>query len=659
MTGPGDPVARLLPSPRRLERLPGAFRLDSHRRLVLDAGSPAEERTAALVAARLGQRAGIHVSATSRPEQAPSGNLIVSETSQGSIADSFEVRVDADNVLLQGDAAGLRYGAEALAQLTDADGRIPALLIQDAPALRRRGFLLDISRGKVPRLETIRWLIEVLARLRYNELLLYTEHTFQFEKHPEIGAGSGGYSASEIRQLDAFARQCGVELVPCLQTFGHFRRILEKAPYRNLAETDRLWSVSPEAPGTYPLLREMLEEYLPNFSSGWAHINCDEPVDLGKGLSRDRAAREGAGAVFAGHVNRVAGMVQELGKRPMIWADVIADHPEALGLLDPDVTLADWWYEPDHDFDRVERFRDAGRDFLTVAGTSSWTSLFPRFDTSLPNIRGHARAAKRFGASGFIVTDWGDGGHFNLFGGSLYPIAAGAEAAWSNEGRPEAELAAAFSEHVAGDASGFSGEFAARLGRLHDTGFPHFNHSPLKTAFFETRLRRSRRVPSRRVLGATLEALRELAADAEAHGLPEGKTGAEWQFALDASLLAAERGLTTLRFRETGHRTAEADPGLATDLSALADRQRELARRFRELWLRTNRPEGIETAAKLFQGAVGALRRAARHAGRGPYEATTARISPRGAAPPAVSAAPSLRHSQHTSDGNNQGPEPT
>ena len=612
MPNPGDRIARLLPSPRRLERLPGTCHLDPRARIVPDSGSPAEERAATFLADRLGERAAESIPLASAPG-ASSWNLILSET--GSDPEGFRLRVDTDNVLLEGGPAGLRYGAETLAQLAGPDRRLPAVLIRDGPALPRRGFLLDISRGKVPRVDTVRRIIELLARLRYNELLLYTEHTFQFERHPEIGAESGGYSAAEIRGIDAHARRHGVELVPCLQTFGHFRRILEKAPYRALAESERLWSVSPEAPGTYPLLRDMLEEYLPNFASGWAHINCDEPVDLGKGLSRTRAAQEGPAAVFAGHVNRVAGMVRELGKRPMIWADVLADHPEARDLLDPDITLADWWYEPDHDFDRVRRFAETGRDFLTVAGTSSWSSLFPRLDTALPNIRGHARAAKRFGAAGFILTDWGDGGHFNLFGGSLYPVAAGAQAAWGDEGRPEAEFAAAFSEHVAGDASGFSGDFCARLGRLHDTGFGHFNHSPLKTVFFETRLRRSPRTPTRKALEATLAELRRLTAETDTHGLPPGPAGAEWRFVLDASLLAAERGLAGLDLREAARGGSAADRRLADELKALADRQVQLGRRFRELWLRANRPEGIGTSLELFRRAGTALRRAARAVG--------------------------------------------
>ena len=274
--------------------------------------------------------------------------------------------------------------------------------------------------------------------------------------------------------------------------------------------------------------------------------------------------------------------------------------------------LADWWYEPDHDFDRVERFRRAGRDFLSVAGTSSWNSLFPRLHAALPNIRGHARAARRFGASGLILTDWGDGGHFNLFGGSLFPLAAGAEAAWGDPERPEGELEAAFSEQVAGDPGGFAGSFAARLGRLHDAGFRHFNHSPLKTVFFETKPRATRRVPEKAALDRTLRQLRRLAGEAAERGLPAGQISLEWGHALDASVLAAERGLALLRYRSA----ADADPAekrqLAEELVRLADRQRWLEEGFRQIWLRTSRPEGRETADALYRNAADALRRAAR-----------------------------------------------
>ena len=615
-----EPAARLLPAPAECERRPGAFRLGPGTRLRRGDASAAAEAAARFLGARLGERTGLTLETVGpdpgrRAGGGARGEVVLELAAEAAAIppEGFALDAAPDGARIRGGgAAGLRYGAEALAQLAGPDGAVPALSIRDRPEIARRVFSLDISRGRVPTVEWLEGLAALLSRLRYNELLLYTEHTFEFTRHPEIGAGCGGLSAADLRRLDAFAAERSVALVPCLQTFGHFRRILEIPRYRALAESDRLWSVSPEEPGTYALLEALLGEYLPNFSSGWAHLNCDEPVDLGKGKSAERAAREGPAAVFAGHVNRVADIARGLGKRPMIWADVLADHPEALDRLAPDIALADWWYEADHDFDRVERFREAGRDFLTAAGTSSWSSLFPRLDTALPNIRGHARAAKRYGASGFILTDWGDGGHFNLFGGSLYPLAAGAQAAWGDEDRPEAEWAAAFSEQVAGDRSGFAGEFAARLGRLHEVGFPHFNHSPLKTVFFETRLLTARRAPAAEALRATLDRLRELEAEAAKAGLPGGAIGEDWAYSLEASRLAAERGLARLRYREARRKGGGGDPALAGELRRLAAGQRALARRFRAAWLRDNRPEGIETALALHRRAAEALARAAR-----------------------------------------------
>ena len=624
MTRPA-PFARLLPSPARAETRSGFLDLSRVAAIRFPSRLPGAERAAGVIARRLRERTGSELDfenggapLSGRPRiairgGAPSAPPADARTVVAGTGEGFALRIASEGAEITAEGPrGLLYAAEALAQLAGPERRIPATQIEDFPALRRRGFLLDISRGRVPTLDSLRALIRLLARLRYNELLLYTEHTFRFPSHPEIGAGSGGYTGDEIRALDTFARRQGIELTPCLQTFGHMRRILEKPRYRDLAESGTLWSLAPEAPGTMPLLRDLLADYLPNFASGWAHLNCDEPVDLGRGRSAERARKEGLAAVFAGHVNQVAELARAHGKRPMIWSDFLADHPEALDRLDPDIVLCDWWYEPDHDFDRVRRFRDAGRSFLTGCGTSSWTSLFPRLDTALPNIRGHARAAREYGADGMIVTDWGDGGHFNLFSGSLAPIAVGAEAAWGDENRPESELRTAFSEHVVGDPSGFAGEFAFRLGRCHQTGFPHFNHSPLKTVFFETRLLRSHRIPEPGVLEATRRELDRLAAEAGQRGLPEAPVGTEWAWALDASRLAAERGRLALALRA---RTGP-DAALAAELGSLADRQADLFRRFRDAWGASYRPEGRETAFGLHRAAIRALRRSARRVSR-------------------------------------------
>ena len=46
--------------------------------------------------------------------------------------------------------------------------------------------MLDISRNRVPTMDWLKELIDVLSLLRYNELQLYTEHTFAYADHATV-----------------------------------------------------------------------------------------------------------------------------------------------------------------------------------------------------------------------------------------------------------------------------------------------------------------------------------------------------------------------------------------------------------------------------------------------------------------------------------------
>src|SRR5690606_7814804 len=101
---------------------------------------------------------------------------------------TFTMAVQPDFVsITASDDPGLYYGVQALIQLAQQTGRRwPALIMRDRPALLNRGLMLDVTRGKVPTLDTLKDLVRTLARFRYNQLQLYVEHTFTFASHPEI-----------------------------------------------------------------------------------------------------------------------------------------------------------------------------------------------------------------------------------------------------------------------------------------------------------------------------------------------------------------------------------------------------------------------------------------------------------------------------------------
>jgi hypothetical protein len=448
--------------------------------------------------------------------------------------------------------------------------------------------------------------------------MLYVEHTFRFRRHPEIGADASPLTAQEIRDLDAYAAARHVQLVPSLQSLGHMDHVLELPRYQHLAETPRRWTLSPAEPESYALLRDLYDEYLPNFRSRLFNANCDESFDLGLGKSRERSEQLGPGGVFLEHVRRIRQLAAEHGKRTMIWADMVHAHPQRMGEIPRDVVLLDWWYEAECDYDRVARLAAEGLEFWVCPGTSSWNCLFPRIENAERNVEGWAGAARRHGAGGLLVTDWGDFGHYNLQGLSWFGYAWAAEQAWG--GRADRRVFdRAFSARVFGDASGEVARLYRELGGLHAAGFPVFNGSPLQFLFFDDLdvgyFCEGVQAP---VLRRTLRGLSR-ARDRVERALPrlsrEALAWEELRYAADASIFAALKGIAGSEYvawrRRPGRLDARGRRRLGRELAALAQRQLELGRELRRLWLARSRPSNLELTERRLAGSARSLRRAA------------------------------------------------
>src|ERR1017187_1994465 len=209
------------------------------------------------------------------------------------------------------ETGGLRAAGATLRQLLREYGRrLPCLHIRDWPDFARRGVMLDVSRGRVPKLETLLDLAEKLSDFKINELQLYTEHTFAYKKYKSIWQSWGALSASEIQPLDARCRELGIDLVPNQNSFGHLRYFLAdprlkklgelSAPYEDASKefVRRPTTLAPNHPGTLPFLRGLYDELLPNFSSEFFNIGGDETWDLGKGRSKKLCEVKGKGRVY-------------------------------------------------------------------------------------------------------------------------------------------------------------------------------------------------------------------------------------------------------------------------------------------------------------------------------------------------------------------------
>jgi hypothetical protein len=618
----------IVPEPRSAERCAGTFVLKDDLPVVLPPPVDDATRICALhlkseIARRLGKT--LCVEAHARCDDlGPHLELRVdeavsSESDPRLRAQAYRLEVQPGRVVATGaGAAGLRYAVETLLQLVGATGRVPACRIDDAPRLELRGIMLDVSRGKVPTPESVERLLELCVSLKLNVLMLYTEHTYRFRRHPLIGRDDSALDAETMLRLDAHAAERFIDLVPCLQSLGHMEHILAHERYRPLAETEVGWTITPVDDATYALLRDMYDEYLPNFRSRLFNANCDEPWDLGRGRSKERSAELGPGGLYLEHVRRIRDLALAHGKQTMIWGDVVHAHPERIPEIDRDLIMLDWWYESDFDYDRVGRFAESGHDFLVCPGTSSWNSLFPRVDNSLRNISGWADAGRRHGARGLINTDWGDHGHYNLQGNSYLAYAWGAQESWSGPSRA-AEFDRAFSRLVFDDPRGEVARLYRALGAVHDPGFAMFNGSSLQYLFFddvETAYFISA-AKAGKLRGALkrLERLRPRIEAALAGARREALAIEEMLYAADASRLALEKARAGLDYN-AWRRGPE--PWKAVDRKRLAGRFRRLAedqtalgRTLRRLWLARSRPSNLDRTLRRLNRSVRAMRAAA------------------------------------------------
>jgi len=456
----------LLPQPKHVEPLDGTFRLDADTQiLLLPACAEGVVRSARALQRELETTTGLRppIVRTARPARTENVILLLDDPGQ---AQAYMPRADLsafDGLAAKGDQAYAVHlspqrilaggtgemvahlAVQTLRQMARAHGtRWPALRLRDWPAIPYRGVMLDVSRGKVPTLDTLKEIVDLLSLFKMNVLQLYTEHTFHFAHHPRIGQGCGSLTVDDILALDAYARSRYVELQPNLQSFGHCAHILSMPEYEHLAESAARWSLCPTDEGTYELLDDLYADLLPAFASTTLNVGCDETYDLGKGRSAARATEIGLGRLYLEHILRLRELAAKYGRRIQLWGDILLHYPDLVLELPEDVTLLDWHYEAEDDYPSVRLFAESGRRFWVCPGTSSWNTLFPRIENANANICTLARMAAEHGGEGLLNTDWGDYGHYQPTGQSYYGYAYGGEQAWTGGQTPDDAFDAAF-----------------------------------------------------------------------------------------------------------------------------------------------------------------------------------------------------------------------
>lgn len=368
------------------------------------------------------------------------------------------------------DRAGLFYAALHFASLyrhgaTATNGvKVQMGEFEDWPDFPTRGVMLDVSRGRIPRMETLFKLVGLFSELRYNHLQLYFENAFAYPGHETAWQDIDPFTPGQLRALDAYCKEHCIELAANQNSFGHMERWLEKPEYASMAELPQggaplPWggkrryasALSPSDRRTIPFLESLFDSLLPCFSSELVNIGFDEVFDL---CAKSRSVgpkgdERKITCIWLKFLEKVVAIVRSHGKRPMFWADMAHRHRRCVSRLPKDAIALEWGYEADHPFEeRTAALQAAGVEFWVSPGTSSWRSIAGRTTNMKENLRSAVRAGLKHGATGFLLTDWGDAGHIQGLCVSYPAFVYGALLSWCAEAYEQVDLADAVAEYV-------------------------------------------------------------------------------------------------------------------------------------------------------------------------------------------------------------------
>jgi len=608
----------LLPAPRHLAQQEGTLTLADGQLIALESADPQALRFAgARLQAALRQHAGLNwnlIAGTAVPRQRIGAILSVVPASTQH-PQGYKMTISPQGIhVIASTPAGVFYAVVTLIQILEQKGRdLPAVRITDWPDFPNRGVMLDVSRDKVPTMETLYDLVDMLASWKVNQLQLYTEHTFAYHQHPDVWAAASPMTGEEILALDAYCRQRFVELVPNQNSFGHIHRWFEHERYRPLAETlegamtpwgtfrEGPFSLCPIDPGSLELIRSLFDELLPHFSSHQFNVGCDETFDVGQGRSREAVAKVGAGRVYLNFLLEIYREVKARGRTMQFWGDIIVNHPDLVAELPRDVVALEWGYDANHPFDKNGAiFASSGVPFYVCPGTSSWNTVAGWTDNAVGNLRNAAENGLKHGAIGFLNTDWGDFGHWQPLPVSYLGFAYGAALAWAYAANHDLDIPLAISRHAFHDPTGTMGRLAYDLGNVYrETGLTVRNSTalfwllqlaPAELETLERRIQQGEGLNRERLqqTGRHIDQVMTHLAAADMQRSDADLIRSEFTWAADMLRHACRRGAWML------------DNSEANSADSLAPEADRLIAEYREIWLARNRPGGFrESVARM------------------------------------------------------------
>ena len=379
-----------------------------------------------------------------------------------------------NGVDLKGGEAVIHYTSKSvffrgLGLLAEHAKKSDSFSITEDNFFKKLSVMIDASRCAVPTVKTICRLLDRLALMGYGMAMLYTEDTVKLEGRPYFGYMRGGYTKDELKAIDDYADGYGIEMIPCLECYGHMEKYLIWGEAASIKDTEKILLAREEK--TFEFLDQLIRETSSCFRSKRIHIGMDEAWGMGRGKFMDKHGFVDPFEIFSEYMERLVGITEKYGLTPMMWSDMYFRNgspthqyydestviPESVANAIPkNVQLVFWHYGEKHHCDdyMLKKHAELGNHVIFAGGLWSWTGHFPEHNYAFDTSKFSLEACRNNGVSEAMITIWSnDNAECDLFA-NLYGLSFFAELCFDKDADKE-KLARRFEAVTGGDAEAF------------------------------------------------------------------------------------------------------------------------------------------------------------------------------------------------------------
>lgn len=275
---------------------------------------------------------------------------------------------------------------------------------------------LECSSGCAPTMHSLKKFISYLADFGYQEFYLGLTDGYKIKEYPYFNYRRGSYSKEELLEIERYAADRGIKVIPAIQVLGHLEFIWRHESFRSFMDTRSILEVG--NPKSYQFVDAMFKSISESFLGRTIHIGMDETFGLGMGEYLNKHGLKDKKALLLEYLKEVVKIARKYGFSIEIWGDMLLDDKctsiseEDIKKELPDGTLVWLW-----DYDSVdEKVLDGKIEAMEKRASEigfagcAWkhVSYVANNNYSIPRLIKQIQVCGEHHIDKYMVTIWGD-----------------------------------------------------------------------------------------------------------------------------------------------------------------------------------------------------------------------------------------------------------